>query len=218
MIADRRRQKKTGGCRHEDRRHLSFIFLYFLLSSLIFSSCEADNEYSTWACQFGYDNSVHVDATLASCMDVNVPGMFCLITESVQGGVKYLNFKSNYNTTSSQVESEAEKRAKYILGLNNGIIVGYQNAVLDDLGRAVFVAYDVQCPNCVRETGNKLSPNFGVTMSDNGIATCGKCGRKYNMNFGGILQNGQQSDDKGLEKYDAHTSGPYGYISVSRHR
>ena len=190
--------------------------LFALLLSLL--SCEAENEYSTWPCRFAYDNGEHLDATLASAMDVNVPGMFCLITESVRGGVKYLNFKSNHNATSSLAETEAEKRAEYILGLNNGIIVGFQNAVLDDFGRARFVAYDVQCPNCVRQSGwAQLSPNYGVTMDDKGIATCGKCGRKYDLNNGGILQNGQESDT-GLEKYAAATSGPYGHLSVFRHR
>lgn len=192
-----------------------FILLTFYL--LLLSSCEAENEYSTWPCRFAYDNSTHQDATLASCMDVNVPGMFCLITESVRGGVKYLNFKSNYNTTSSQVETEAEKRAEYILGLNNGIIVGFQNAVLDAFGNALFVAYDVQCPNCVRQSGNTLSPNYGISMNDRGIATCGKCGRKYDMNNGGVLQNGQEGDT-GLEKFAASASGPFGHLSVFRHR
>ena len=194
-----------------------FSYLLPLTSYFLLLACEAENEYSTWPCRFAYDNGAHMDATLASAMDVNVPGIFCLITESVRGGVKYLNFKSNYNATSSQVETEAEKRAEYILGLNNGIIVGFQNAMLDDFGRARFVAYDVQCPNCVRETGNTLSPNYGVSMSDKGIATCGKCGRKYDLNSGGILQNGKEGDT-GLEKYAASTSEPYGHLSVFRHR
>ena len=194
-----------------------FSYLLPLTSYLLFLSCEAENEYSTWPCRFAYDNSAHQDATLASAMDVNVPGIFCLITESVRGGVKYLNFKNNYNATSSLAETEAEKRAEYILGLNNGIIVGFQNAVLDDFGNAKFVAYDVQCPNCVRESGNTLSPTYGVSMSDKGIATCRSCGRKYDLNNGGVLQNGQ-AGDTGLEKYAASSSGPYEHLSVFRHR
>ena len=193
--------------------YLLLLTFYFLL----LSSCEAENEYSTWPCRFAYDNGTHQNATLASCMDVNVPGMFCLITESVRGGVKYLNFKSNHNDESSLAETAAEKQADFILGLNNGIIVGFQNAVLDDFGNAKFVAYDVQCPNCVRQSGNTLSPNYGVSMSDRGIATCGKCGRKYDMNNGGIVQNGQEGDT-GLEKYAASTTGPFGHLSVFRHR
>ena len=150
-------------------------------------------------------------------MEVNAPGTFCQITESVRGGVKYLNFKTNYNTSSSLAETEAEQRAEYILGLNNGIIVGFQNAMLDDFGNAKFVAYDVQCPNCVRQYNNTVNPNYGVSMSDRGIATCKKCGRQYDLNNGGVLQNGQEGDT-GLEKYAAATSGPFGHISVFRHR
>ncbi len=195
-----------------------FSYLLLLTSYLfLLSACQAESEYSTWPCRFAYDNSIHQDATLASAMDVNVPGLFCLITESVRGGVKYLNFRTNYNTTSSLAESEAEKRAEYILGLNNGIIVGFQNSQLDEFGRAMFVAYDVQCPNCVRQSGNTSSPNYGVTMDDKGLATCGKCGRRYNLNNGGIVQNGQEGDT-GLEKYAAATSGPFGHVSVFRHR
>ena len=194
-----------------------FSYLLPLTSYFLLLACEAENEYSTWPCRFAYDNSAHQDATLASAMDVNVPGIFCLITESVRGGVKYLNFKNNYNATSSLAETEAEKRAEYILGLNNGIIVGFQNAVLDDFGNAKFVAYDVQCPNCVRESGNTLSPTYGVSMSDKGIATCRSCGRKYDLNNGGVLQNGQ-AGDTGLEKYAASSSGPYEHLSVFRHR
>ncbi len=195
----------------------AFSYLLLLTSYLLLLSCEAENEYSTWPCRFAYDNGTHQDATLASAMNVNVPGMFCLITESVRGGVKYLNFKSNHNTESSLAETEAEKRAEYILGLNNGIIVGFQNAVLDDFGNAKFVAYDVQCPNCVRQYNNTISPNYGVSMDDKGIATCKKCGRHYDLNNGGVLQNGQEGDT-GLEKYAASTSGPYGHLSVFRHR
>ncbi len=201
-----------------DLRNQTWLMVLPLISSLILlSACEADNEYSTWPCRFAYDNSVHQDATLASAMDAYVPGMFCQITESVQGGVKYLNFKSNHNMTSRLAETEAEKRAEYILGLNNGIIVGFQNAILDGSGAAQFVAFDVQCPNCVRQYNNTISPNYGVSMDDKGIATCGKCGRKYDLNSGGILQNGQDGDTN-LEKYAAGTTGPFGHLSVFRHR
>jgi hypothetical protein len=89
--------------------------------------------------------------------------------------------------------------------------------MLDAYGNAIFVAYDVQCPNCVRQYNNTLSPNYRVVMTDKGIATCSKCGRRYDMNSGGVLQNGQQGDT-GLEKYAASTSGPYSHLSVFRHR
>jgi hypothetical protein len=192
---------------------------YFSIALLLFflTSCQADNEYSLWPCRFAYDNSLHLDATLASALDVNSPGIFCKISESSQAGVKYLVFENNHRQKTSLGETEEEKRAEYILGLNNGIIVGFQNGVRDEFGNAIFTAYDIQCPNCVRREGNTTNPNYGVSMSETGIATCQKCGKKYDMNNGGVVQNGEEGD-KGLEKYAASTTGPLGHVSVFRHR
>jgi len=188
-----------------------------LLVGLLLSACQADNEYSTWPCRFAYDNSLHLDATLAVAMEANSPGVFCRISETSRQGVKYIVFENNHGGTTMLAETPEEIRAEYILGLNNGIIVGFQTGVLDDFGRARFVAYDVQCPNCVRRYNNSVNPNYGVAMSETGIATCPKCGKRYDMNAGGIVQNGEKGD-RGLEKYAASTLGPHGVVSVFRHR
>ena len=209
---DRRTRRQDNGLRQYFTRILSGILV--LLPSLLFLSCTADNEFSTWPCRFAYDNSIGQDATLATAMDANSRGVFCQITESVQGGVKYLNFSNNQGLTSSKRETALEQQANFVLGLNNGIIIGWQTFVTDGFG-AGFAAYDVQCPNCVRRENNTISPNYRITMSSNGIATCSKCGLKYDLNNGGIVQNGQQGDT-GLEKYAAATTGAYGYISVFR--
>ncbi len=184
---------------------------------LLLAACKADDEYSEWPCRFSYDNSLHLDATLASAMDVNSPGVFCTITEHNGSGGKYLMFSSNHRMQTTQPETEEEKRAEYVLGLNNGIIIGFQNAVFDDFYRSIFVAYDVQCPNCVRTSGNAVTPNFRITAGDNGIATCSKCQRRYDLNNGGLIINGQEGDTS-LEKYAASTTGPHGHVGVFRHR
>ena len=184
----------------------SFIFLLF--------SCQAENEFSVWPCRFAYDNSIGQDATLATAMEANARGVFCQITESTMGGVKYLNFSNNQNLTSQKRETALEQQADFVLGLNNGVIVGFQTFVTDGFGSG-FIAYDVQCPNCVRRENNTISPNYRIVMSSTGIATCSKCGLKYDLNNGGLVQNGQQGD-KGLEKYAASTTGPFGYVSVFR--
>lgn len=193
----------------------------FLLSRLAFpiclllASCAADDEYSTWPCFFHYDNSVAQDATLATAQDAYSRGIFCLITESSHGGVKYLTFTNNQGLQSQVRETAMEQQANFVLGLNNGIIVGYQTLVTDGYG-AGFAAYDVQCPNCVRTTGNNVNPNYRVVMSStSGIVTCSKCGKKYDLNNGGIIQNGEKGD-KGLEKYRTPATNPYGVIHVSR--
>lgn len=194
------------------------IFAFFILcSSFFMSSCDAEGEYSTWPCRFAYDNSLHNDATLASALSSNAPGIFCKISESVKGGVKYLNFQNNQGMTSQQPETAMEQQADFVLGLNNGIIVGFQNAQLDASGNYLIVAYDVQCPNCVRSYDNYVSPNYAVQMTSAGIAVCKKCNRHYDLNNGGLLQDGQQGD-KGLEKYGASTTGPFGHLSVGTRR
>ena len=215
MIVDRRRQKKIDGYRHEDRRHLSFIFLYLLLSPFIFSSCEAEGEYSTWPCRFTYDNSLHLDPTLASAMNIDSRGVFCKIWESSMGGLT-LHFQSNQGgeATHQQV-TEMERLTNYILGINNGIIVGFQTMNTQPYGG--FVAYDAQCPNCVRRECNTINPKYPVSMTTSGIASCGKCGKKYDLNNNGIIQNGEEGD-VGLQKYLASTTGPLGFLSVGTKR
>ena len=199
------------------RHGLLLCVAFFTLHSSLFTltSCQADSEYSTWPCRFAYNNSVYLDPTLASAMTADSRGTFCKISESVWGGVKYLDFQSNQGQTSQQTETAMEEQANYIIGLNNGIIVGFQ--VMNTTPNGGFIAYDVQCPNCVRRENNTISPNYPVSMASTGIATCKKCGKKYDLNNGGIIQNGEDGD-VGLQKYLASTTGPYGYLSVGTKR
>ena len=188
-------------------KHYYILFLFLTL----LASCQAEGEYSTWPCRFDYDNTVHQDATLATAMTIDSRGVFCKISES---GVNY-TFQNNQNMASQQPKTEVEKRMSYVLGVNNGIIVGFQT--FNTTPNGGFVAYDAQCPNCVRSSGNYLNPKYPLSMSTSGIATCGKCGRKYDMNNGGIVQNGEEGD-VGLEKYLASTTGPLGRLSAGTKR
>lgn len=190
-------------------RNLGFCLLAF--SCWLLTSCKADDEYSTHACRFSYNNMIHNDPTLASALEANSRGVFCLISEHTRAGVHYIAFENNLGQTSKQQETAEEK---FILGLNNGIIVGFQTLNTDDPYRG-FVGYDVQCPNCVRRENNTVNPNYRVTMASSGIATCSKCGKKYDMNNNGIVQNGEDGD-RGLYKYVATTTGPNGVVSVFR--
>ena len=188
--------------------------LLLAVGCCLLAACSADEEYSTHACRFSYNNMIHNDATLASALDANSRGVFCLISEKTRAGARYLVFESSLGMKSEQIETAEEVEAKFILGLNNGIIVGFQTLNTDGVNGG-FVGYDVQCPNCVRRENNTVNPNYRVTMESSGIATCGKCGKKYDMNNGGIVQNGEE-DDRGLDKYVASTTGPFGVVSVFR--
>lgn len=190
-------------------RHYKTI-LFLLATVMLLSGCgKAESEYSTWACRFAYDNP-NGDPVLASALG-GTPGVFCLITETTQRGQKCLFFESNLGNKSDKPipETAEEVQAKFILGLNNGIIVGFQ-ALVTEPNRG-FVAYDVQCPNCVRRENNTINPNYRVTMDSKAIATCSKCGKTYDMNNGGIITNGAEGDT-GLAKYVAVTDGQH--ISV----
>lgn len=192
------------------RRLLKRGFL-LLLGAVTLTACQADGEYSTWPCRFDYDNMVHQDQTLMTAMNPAAPGTFCKISES---GFDYV-FQNNQNMRSTKPRSEEERRANYILGVNNGIIVGFQ--LYNQQPNGGFVAYDAQCPNCVREENEYLNPHYPLSMSTSGIATCEKCERRYDMNNGGIVQNGREGD-KGLEKYLASTTGPLGRLSCGTKR
>ncbi|MBQ9678291.1 MAG: hypothetical protein IJV44_09175 [Prevotella sp.] len=184
---------------------------FYLFSLLLLTSCGAENEYTSWPCRFIYDNSIHLDQTLAVAINPVVHGIFCMITEESRGGSKYLIFENNQGASSRQIETAEELRNNLRLGLNNGIIVGVQN-----LGDYSFTAYDVQCPNCVRRENNMASPNYRMILDKkgSGIVTCSKCGNKYDLNNKGLLIEGQEGD-KGLSQYrNAHTAGPNGVVTV----
>ena len=184
-------------------------YLFLLTSSFLLSSCGAEQEFTSWPCRFIYDNSIHLDQTLATATNPASTGIFCKITETTRGGSKYLVFENNQGLSSTQIETAAEFRNNLRLGLNNGIIVGFQNF-------GSFTAYDIQCINCVEKENNYSSPNYRLTMDQKGtgIATCSKCGRQYDLNNGGLITNGEQGD-KSLQPYrNAQTSGPQGITTV----
>ena len=181
--------------------------LLTLTACVLLSSCSAEQEFTTWPCRFVYDNSIHLDQTLATATNPDITATFCKITERVQGGTKYLVFENNQGLSSEQRETAEEQQRNLRLGLNGGIIVGFSHF-------SGFAAYDIQCPNCVRKENNRSNPNYRVIMDSKGIATCSKCKKQYDMNSGGLILNGEK-DDKGLERYrNAHTAGPQGTTTV----
>ena len=189
----------------KSKAFLAMIAMFLLLA------CNADNEYSSQPCYFAYQNSNYLDETLATAMNPQSRGVFCQISESRSSGVTYLNFKNNQGLTSQKKETALEQQTAYVIGLNNGIIVGFQT--LNDIPNGGFAAYDLQCPNCVRRHDSYTNPKYWLTMSSSGIATCSKCGKHYDMNNRGVIQDGE-ADDVNLTQYVATTTGPYGYLLV----
>ena len=52
-----------------------FSYLLLFTSYLLLFSCSAEGEYSIWPCRFTYDNSLHLDPTLASAMNIDSRGV-----------------------------------------------------------------------------------------------------------------------------------------------
>ncbi len=185
-----------------NRFPLLLLFVMFLVSSC----SNTDFDYSSLHAYFVFDNSQHQDATLQSALNPLSPGVFCRISEGQEGAVTYFYFESNEGLTTKQKANADDMRRTRAIGLYNktGIIVGYGNLS----SPASLYAFDSQCPNCYAET-NML--NNKLVFTSNGIVSCSRCKRQYNLNNNGLCVN---SDGKKLIKYRATCSGPLGILSI----
>lgn len=180
----------------------------FLLLVLLLASCgDSQHEYTVNVAYFVFDNSKHQDATLAASMNVNSPGIFCRVTQSMQAGATLFNFENNAGVTSSVAANALDQQRRVILGHNNGLIVGYGNLSTP----AVFYVYDRECPNCFDPTAIPMKSK-PLSMSNNGLATCGVCHRQYDMNNGGNIVNGDGGNK--LTRYHGTCTGPFGVLAV----
>ena len=189
-----------------NKKSLYFIGCLFL--TLLFSNCgDVENEFSTYPCYFVFDNSTHNDATLAAAM-TPYSGTFVCVTLTYHGGAQYFKFTSNQNTSSESKLDGIDIRRTLLLGMNEGLIVGYGN-LSDPL---IFYAYDRECPNCFSPDQIPVR-SYPLQINNAGIATCNTCKRKYNLNNGGILTEGEKGNK--MTRYRASTTGPYGILSVN---
>lgn len=190
-------------------RFLSCRALTVLVALSILAACgDSESEYTTKTCYFIFDNAVHSDATLASAMNAAAPGIFCQVTMATRSGATYYDFANNAGVSSSKIQNAVDTRRTLILGYNNGIIVGYGTLDIP----ATFYAYDRECPNCFDPNAIPMK-SHPLTMASNGIATCAKCRRQYDMNNNGFITSGDNG--KRLTRYRASTTGPFGILVVN---
>ncbi len=175
---------------------------------MLFPSCgNTLTEYSSVPCYVVVDNSLFLDATLASAMNQLSPGVFCMIQKTMNGGAEYFSFTSNSGLSSTHIFTAREQQMSLIFGMNNGVIVGYGN--IDS--PATFYAYDRECPNCFDYNAIPVRSK-PLSMSSDGHATCAVCGRVYDMNNRGYVISGDNGDP--LTRYPASTTGAYGTLVV----
>lgn len=188
------------------RRHF-WLSILFCFSAVLCGCGNALDEFSHRPCRVVIDNSLHNDATLASAMNSQSKGVFCVIRETIQGGAHQYSFSTNYGQETSVLLNAIEIKQTRIIGMNNGVIVGFGN--LDE--PAIFYAYDRECPNCFNPYAIPIKSK-PLNIDEKGWATCRACNRIYDLNNRGFIIDG----DKGqpLIRYRASTTGPFGVLSV----
>lgn len=177
-----------------------------IVNFLLFSCGDSQYEYSSRHSYLVLDNSAHQDPTLASAM-TPYSGVFVAITLKNKGGAQYYQFTSNQGQSSESIFNAIDQRRTVLLGMNQGLIVGY--STWSDL---TFYAYDRECPNCFNPDVVPIRSK-ALQMSSTGIATCQSCHRKYDLNSGGIVVDGDKGDK--LVRYRAGTTGAYGVLNVN---
>ena len=183
-------------------------YLLLLTCALLTACGDTQNEYTIGACHFFFNNSERNDATLASAMNPNAPGIFCMITKVTRNGAAYFDFTNNGGLNSSLPLLRQDTQSTLILGFNNGIIVGF-GALSSP---PVFYAYDRECPNCFSPDAIPVR-SYPLSMGVNGIASCGMCHRQYDLNNDGFITAGENG--KRLTRYRANTTGPFGVLTVN---
>ncbi|KXB48407.1 hypothetical protein HMPREF1870_00455 [Bacteroidales bacterium KA00344] len=177
------------------------ILIGFAIVATLFACGDTEDLYSRHFCRLFFDNSIYNDATLATAMTPN-SGAFVTITIV---GKQYV-FTSNQGLSSKVNITAKEEQMVAVLGMNNGIIVGYGTSI-----PSKFYAYDRECPNCFDVNALPVR-SYKLTVSDFGTATCAHCHRQYNMNNGGMVSKGDNG--KKLTLYYATTTGPYGKLNI----
>jgi len=168
---------------------------------------DTQNEFSGHRCYLVIDNNVHQDPTLAAAM-TPYTGVFTTITLANHGGAQYFRFVSSQQTSSESIFNAIDARRTLMLGMNDGLIVGF--GMLAD--PPVFYAFDRECPNCYDDSRVPIR-SYALQVASNGIATCKACQRQYDLNNGGIIASGNAGQK--LIRYRASTTGAYGVLSVN---
>ena len=188
-------------------KHVRYILLAWM--AVLFVACgDEENRFSNYHCNLTIDNSLHQNLTLASAMDANASGTFCVITITLHGGYKYFAFTNNRGTYSESIFKAIDDRLKSQehVGQNGRLIVGYGN--MDN--PAQFYAYDGECPNCFDLNALPLR-SYPLTIDSQGLATCAACHRQYRLNMEGMVVGGT---GRHLEMYRATSSAAYGVLHV----
>ena len=133
----------------------------------------------------------------------------CKIGYLLRGGASHYTFENNQGMSSVSIFNAIDLRLENQnrIGMNHGLIVGYGS--MDD--PPIFYAYDAECPNCFDLNALPMR-SYPLTVTGDGVASCGRCKAAYNLNTGGNLVRG--SGVPLLTSYRCNAPTPYGVLKV----
>lgn len=182
--------------------------LWALLFLFVLCACNGtQSEYSPLRCNVVIDNSNPYNSTLGTGM-TPYSNIFVQIKTTVKNGAKLFVFTASDATSSERALTAIDLRRTLVLGLNNGIIVGW-GTLSQPL---TFYAFDNECPNCFDPNVYPLTSHPLTFMSGNRV-TCKTCRRIYDLNNGGVIAEGDSG--KKLTRYRASVTAPNGILTVN---
>lgn len=163
--------------------HYIYVCVSVVVAAVLMSCSDAEEEYSTkYPCVFTFYTQSHPTSLLTLALDN--PGTYVNVKVELVKGAHRLDISSGngHDRETVLITTDRENYQIGNVGADNCIIVGC--STFDGLR-----AYDGQCPNCLIDySGNR----FPLVWADNGQAvTCGKCGRRYELNYDGRTDDGR---------------------------
>lgn len=170
-----------------------FYLLAFLPLYLFLTSCGGEEQISRdYLCRFSFNADMHPTSKIITA--VKSQGYFVWVEMSRVGAVQHvLVHPADQSGDEDVVLTIAEENyISYELGAYNGIFVGCTNFNGP-------VAYDRQCPNCLRDF---VTGNFPLVWTEQPmIVRCDKCQRTYSLETGACLQEGRRLMQYGVRLY-----------------
>lgn len=167
----------------------SLNFLFSLILLLAVSSCKKDEATSEFSNKYPVFISLNTlsYAELGSALS---QGTFVTIRPKTTDKGTQIFISNGVSEQAYTLPADDYRSFRFGLG---GLIVG-TNYMGDPL------AFDLSCPNCDRA-------EYRLTVSTNGMATCGHCHIVYNLNNYGFIENTEHNtihnEPRGLYRYHA---------------
>ena len=166
----------------------SIIRLLMLAVVLLFTSCDAEQQYNShYPCNFIFYIQHHPESSLSKVNETN-PGFFVAVEVKRFNGINTVYCTPNIGDADAplRLTNEVENnRLSYTdMGAGGRLIIGC--TTLNGLR-----AYDGMCPVCLE---NGSSTNYPLQFIDNGKnVKCSRCSTVFSLNNDGISIEGSQS-------------------------